>query len=161
TIEHCSLIDDEGIEMLKNSTTSFMVPTIAIDKVPYDEPETIPEYMWDKINTLTDISHACIKKAYAAGVMMGWGSDLDMENFVKRPGYEFIARKEMLGFSNLDMMLQSTKYSAIIAKLDDKLGTVKVGKYADLIVVDGNPDEDIYAMTKPLLHILKEGKVIA
>ncbi|MEG0019303.1 MAG: amidohydrolase family protein [Oscillospiraceae bacterium] len=161
TIEHCSLIDDEGIEMLKNSTTSFMVPTIAIDKVPYDEPETIPEYMWDKINTLTDISHACIKKAYAAGVMMGWGSDLDMENFVKRPGYEFIARKEMLGFSNLDMLLQSTKYSAIIAKLDDKLGTVKVGKYADLIVVDGNPDEDIYAMTKPLLHILKEGKVIA
>lgn len=160
TIEHCSLVDDEGIEMLKKSTTSYMVPTIAIDKVPYDEPETIPDYMWEKINTLTDISHACIKKAYKAGIMMGWGSDLDRESFVKRPGYEFIARKEMLDFSNIDMLLQSTKYSAIISRQDDKLGTIKIGKYADIIIVDGNPDEDIYVMTKPIVCTLKEGKTI-
>lgn len=160
SIEHCSLIDEEGIEMLKNSEDTFMVPTIAIDKVPYDEPETIPDYMWPKVDALTEISHTCIKNAYKAGLLMGWGSDLDMENLKKRPGYEFIARKEMLGFENLDMLKQATINSAKIARLDDKLGTIKVGKLADLIVADGNPDEDIYVMAKDLLHVIKEGKRI-
>ena len=161
TIEHCSLIDDEGIDLLKNSTESFMVPTIGIDKVPYDEPETVPVYMWDKINSLTDLSHSCIKKAYKSGVLMGWGSDLDKENFVKRPGYEFVARKEMLGFENIDMIVQATKNSAIIIGKENELGTIKEGKIADLIVVDGNPDEDIYVMTKPMLHIIKDGCMIS
>ena len=160
SIEHCSLIDDEGIEMLKESSESFMVPTIAIDKVPYDEPATIPEYMWPKIDSLTELSHNCLKKAYKAGCLMGWGSDLDMENLKKRPGYEFVARKEMMGFDNLEMLKQATINSAKIVRLDDKLGTVKAGKLADLIVVDGNPDEDIYVMTKDLVHVMKEGKLI-
>ena len=159
TIEHCSLVDDEGIEMLK-AGTSFMVPTIAIDKVPYDEPETIPEYMWPKVDALTELSHDCIKKAYKAGLLMGWGSDLDIENLTKRPGYEFVARKEMMGFTNLDMLRQATIDSAKIIGMDDKLGSVKEGKLADLIVADGNPDEDIYVMTKDLIHVIKDGELI-
>lgn len=159
TIEHASLIDDEGIEQLRNSRSSYMVPTIAIDKVPYDEPESIPAYMWEKIDTLTARSHACIKKAYKAGVTLGWGSDLDFENFKKRPGYEFTARKEMLDFGNLDMLIQATRSSAEIVGLLDRLGTVKEGKTADLIVPDGNPDEDISVMTKDLLYVIKEGHV--
>lgn len=160
TLEHCSLIDDEGIEMLKQTKNCYVVPTIAIDKVPYDEPETIPSHMWDKINSLTSLSHGCIKKAYNAGLMMGWGSDLDMENFKKRPGYEFIARKEMLGFDNIEMLKQATINSAKIVKVEDKLGTIKEEKLADLIIVDGNPDEDIYVMTKEPIHIIKDGELI-
>lgn len=160
TIEHGSLIDDEGISLLKGNKNCYMVPTIAIDKVPYDDPSKIPDYMWDKINTLTEISHKCIKKAYKAGLTLGWGSDLDFENFKKNPGYEFIARKEMLEFDNIDMLIQATKNSAEIVGLDDKLGTITKGKYADLIVVDGNPDEDIYVMKKDLIHVIKEGQII-
>ena len=95
--------------MLKDNKNCYMVPTIAIDKVPYDDPSQIPDYMWDKINTLTEISHKCIKKAYKAGLTLGWGSDLDFENFKKNPGYEFTARKEMLGFDNIDMLVQAKR----------------------------------------------------
>ncbi len=160
TIEHGSLIDDEGIELLKNTENSFMIPTIAIDKVPYDHPEQIPDYMWEKINTLTERSHECIKKAYKAGLLLGWGSDLDKANFVEKPGYEFVARKEMLNFDNIDMLVQATKNSAKIINMDDKIGTICEGKLADLIVVNGNPDEDIYVMTKELVHVIKDGEVI-
>lgn len=159
TIEHGSLIDDEGIALLQGNRASYMVPTIGIDKVPYDEPDTIPAYMWDKINTLTDRSHACVKKAYQAGITLGWGSDLDFENFRKRPGYEFTARKEMLDFDNMDMLVQATRNSAEIVGLLDKLGTVKEGKLADLIVPNGNPDQDITVMQHDLVHVIKEGHV--
>ena len=42
----------------------------------------------------------------------------------------------------------------------DELGTVAVGKLADLVLVDGNPDEDIYVMTKPPVHVLKDGEIL-
>lgn len=94
------------------------------------------------------------------GVKPGWGSDLDHEHFDMKPGYEFIARKELLGFDNTEMLKQATIYSARCIGLDEKLGTVKENKLADLIAVNGNPDEDIYLMGKDLLMIMKGGKII-
>ena len=91
------------------------------------------------------------------GLMMGFGSDIDMQAFMRVPGYEFIARKEFYDFENLDILKQATINSAKIIQVDDKLGTIKEGKLADIIVVDGNPVEDIYVMTKPLVHVFLEG----
>ncbi len=58
------------------------------------------------------------------------------------------------------MLVQATKNSAKIINMDDKIGTICEGKLADLIVVNGNPDEDIYVMTKELVHVIKDGEVI-
>ena len=44
--------------------------------------------------------------------------------------------------------------------LEDEIGTVKAGKCADLIITDGNPDEDIRVMNRPLLHVIRGGKII-
>ena len=44
--------------------------------------------------------------------------------------------------------------------MDDKIGTVKEGKLADLIVVDGDPSSDISVMYNVPLHVIKGGKVI-
>ena len=43
--------------------------------------------------------------------------------------------------------------------MDDNLGTIKAGKIADLVIVDGKPDEDIAVMTKHPWRILQAGKV--
>lgn len=43
--------------------------------------------------------------------------------------------------------------------MDDNLGTIKAGKIADLVIVDGKPDEDIAVMTKYPWCILQAGKV--
>lgn len=158
TIEHGSFIDDEGIELLKDNDKCFMIPTMAIDMVGVDEPSQVPDHLADNLEKLNNQTKLCTTNAYKAGLKLGWGTDIDFENFKKHPGYEFIARKKLLNFGNIDMLLQATKYSAEISMLIDKLGTVKVGKYADLIVVDGNPDEDILVMEKDLIHVLKEGK---
>ena len=121
TIEHASFVDGACIEKLKKHIYCFLIPTIAVDKIPYDEPESVPTHMWDKINTLTERAHRCIRAAYDAGLPLGWGSDLDMANFVKRPGYEFLARKQMLGFSPLSMLLQATRNSARALGLESRM----------------------------------------
>jgi len=145
TIEHATFIDDGGIEMLKGAKDCYIIPTIAIDKALCDK-DFPPDL-------------ARIRIAYDSGIEMGWGSDIDHENFEMNPGLEFSARKELLGFDNIEMLKQATIYSARCIGLDDKLGTIKENKVADLIAVDGNPDADIYAMEKDLLMVMKSGKI--
>ena len=91
---------------------------------------------------------------------LGFGSDIDLVALRRHPGYEFIARKEYYNFKDLDILLQATKYSAEIMGFGDCLGTVRAGKLADLVLVDGNPDQDIYVMTKPPVHVIKDGEIL-
>ncbi|NLY36783.1 MAG: amidohydrolase family protein [Tissierellia bacterium] len=161
TIEHAVFIDEEAIEMLKNSTETYIVATgaITLDCLKEDNT-TISANALEKSKLYEQKEKECIHNAYKAGLKIGFGSDLNLVSFKETPGYEFIARKDYYGFEDKDILLQATKYSAEIAGLDHITGTVKVGKYADLIVVDGNPDEDIYTMKKPILNVFKEGKQI-
>ena len=97
-----------------------------------------------------------MKLAAQAGVTVGFGTDLDLENASKYPGIEFEARAEY-GLDNITILRQATIESAKIVKLDDKLGTIKAGKLADLVVIDGKPDEDISAMKQYPAHVFKAG----
>lgn len=161
TIEHGVFIDDEGIKLIKEKEDCFMVPTGAITLYCLDNAnsEVSPELI-EKTRYYAEKERSCVYNAYKSGLVLGFGSDLDLTAFKAQSGYEFIARKNFYGFKDLDILMQATKYSAEIAMLDDLLGTLKVGKYADLIVIDGKPDEDINVMKKPVVHIFKEGKKI-
>ena len=101
-----------------------------------------------------------LKMCIDAGISAGWGTDLDMQMFEKYPGLEFIARTEF-GFSNIECLREATINSAKIVGLDKVCGTVKVGKYADLIAVCGNPDKDINVMRSLPKYVFKEGVLSA
>jgi imidazolonepropionase-like amidohydrolase len=99
----------------------------------------------------------CLTNAYDNGIKHGFGTDADYNSFCKNPGYEFILRKKFIGMKEVDIILQATKYSAKILNCDNILGSIKEGKYADLIVVDGNPLEKIEFMNTEIVHVFKEG----
>lgn len=161
TVEHCSFIDDEAIAMLKDNKNCFMVATGAIGLDSLDEEnDLISENSLDKSKKFEEIERKSVNKAYQAGLKIGFGSDIDWGAFVKHPGYEFIARTEWYDFDYKDILLQATKYSAEIAKLDDQLGTIKEGKNAELVVVCGKPDEDIYVMKKLPKYVFYNGEII-
>jgi imidazolonepropionase-like amidohydrolase len=50
--------------------------------------------------------------------------------------------------SKAEVLVAATKTGAEIMKMGDRLGTIEAGKLADIIVVDGNPDEDFAALRK-------------
>jgi imidazolonepropionase-like amidohydrolase len=161
TVEHGTFLDDEVIEMLKGREDCFLVPTGAIGLYCLDESNPdVPAELLEQSKACAEIETSNINKAYRAGLKLGFGSDIDLQAFLSVSGYEFIARKEYYTFDDLDILMQATKYSAEIAGIGDAVGTVKAGKLADLVVVDGNPDEDIYVMTKPTVHVFRDGKKI-
>ena len=98
-----------------------------------------------------------VEMSEKAGVRVGWGTDLDRQMAEKFPGLEFTARSEM-GLPNITILREATINCAKILGMDDMLGTVKAGKYADLVVIDGKPDEDMNAMKQVPTYVFKEGK---
>ncbi|MGN0713568.1 MAG: amidohydrolase family protein [Anaerovoracaceae bacterium] len=161
TIEHGVFIDDECIDLLqKKADRCFLVPTGAITLACAGDTENMSANMQEKAEQYFEEERNNINHAYEAGLKLGFGSDLDMENFIANIGYEFTARTDYYHFKPMDILLQATKNSAEILMLEDEIGTVKAGKCADLIITDGNPDEDICVMNRPLLHVIRGGKII-
>ena len=161
TIEHASYIDDECIEaLLAHGNVTAVIPTLS---VAYSMARNItgntPDFMRERSLDVMENIHQNMGKAYRAGVRMGWGSDADRDTFSLQPGLEFKARREFMDLSNVELLRQATIDSARIVHLDSQVGTVKVGKLADLICVDGNPDQDISAMYRLPAYVWKEGKL--
>jgi imidazolonepropionase-like amidohydrolase len=93
---------------------------------------------------------AMAKKMRQAGVKMGIGLDLIMGYPELMPGayIDELESYTRIGFSKSEALVAATKTSAEILHMGDRLGTIEIGKLADIIVVDGNPDEDFSAFRK-------------
>jgi imidazolonepropionase-like amidohydrolase len=90
------------------------------------------------------------KKLRRAGVKMGIGLDL-VSNWPQHMPGAYINELEsftQIGYTKVEALVAATKTSAEIMMMGDRLGTIEVGKLADIIVVDGNPDEDFGALRK-------------
>ena len=70
---------------------------------------------------------------------------------------------DLLGFSNFDALLAMTKMASLaMPRFGSLIGTLCQGKYADLVVVDGKPDEDVKLLgrKKNLYAVMKGGKFV-
>ena len=61
---------------------------------------------------------------------------------------------------DLDILLQCTRNNAVIAGIDDRVGMIRKGMEADLILVDGKPDQDIGAMYHRPDLVVKRGHIV-
>lgn len=159
TIEHSSFINKEGIDLLKNRDDIGIVPTLAVLDGLMENSNTDDAFGFvvSKAQKLISNIKISLTAAYGAGVKIGWGTDTSFGSYQKKPGLEFKMRKELLDYSNIDILKQATINSAQLAGISDIVGSVKVGKKADLIVIDGSPDKDISVMYKKPVHVFRNG----
>jgi len=90
-------------------------------------------------------------KMRRAGVKMGIGLDvvaLAGTDYLPGSYIDELESFTRIGFTKVEALVAATKTGAEIIKLGDRLGTIEPGKLADIIVVDGNPDEDFAALRK-------------
>lgn len=160
TIEHASFITDDSCKKLDGRRDIGIVPTLSCSCREMNELDGYGEAelaRFDKINAQRSV---CIKNAYDNyDILMGWGTDLGITNHAKLPHIEWKERKE-IGFSNLDILKQATVNSAVLLGKDEEIGTVKAGKFADFVVVNGNPVENIEVMYEKPAHVIKGGALI-
>ncbi|MCI5687948.1 MAG: amidohydrolase family protein [Emergencia sp.] len=162
TIEHASYVDEECVElMLKRKDLIATVPTYSIAYTLYKElyeGGVLPEFV-EKSRAACASMAKSVAMCEAAGVLVGWGTDLDRQMFERFPGLEFVARNEM-GQPNIESLKEATINSAKIIGEDHLRGTIKTGKYADLAIFSGNPDEDMTVMKNLPKYVLREGSLV-
>jgi len=155
-IEHGNLIDAAGAKEIKKAG-AFLVPTMVTYEAIAREGKSygITEHQIQKINMAREKSVEGLTHAYRAGCKIGSGSDLlgDMQS-------QRTVELELKGqvMKPMEVLLSATKVNAEIFRMEDRIGSIEPGKYADLIVVKGNPLKDLRVFqNQDNLHLIMKG----
>jgi imidazolonepropionase-like amidohydrolase len=161
-VDHCDAMDDEIIAALVE-TGATVVPSLHFPKQFLAAFGGGLGFSAEAIQADLDHMYAMIPKAQAAGVRFVLGDDYGAVGFPHGSyGGELRLYVEHAGVTALDVIGWATRNGAEMVGRGDDLGTVEVGKLADLIVVDGDPSADIGVLADAdPLAVLKGGKVVA
>ena len=160
SIEHGNLADAEAIDMIKERG-AFLVPTLATYRALKEEGVAagLPAELALKIDDVLDAGIRAVELAYRAGVQMAYGTDL-LGAMHRRQLSEFMLRADVV--SPADLVRAATVNGAKLLRREEELGRVEPGYRADLIVVDGNPLDDIRIFGDPAYSpelVMKDGEV--
>ncbi len=162
TIEHGSLLCEspEAIQLMAERGV-FLVPTLATGAMKTYAAE-IPAFMAEKERQLGDAPQRSVKAALAAAIPIAMGTDAGVP-FVKHGdnAIELVLMVEA-GLSPMQAIVASTRNAARALGLQDEIGTIEVGKLADLLVIEGDPLVDIAVLAKKerIRMVVQSGRVV-
>jgi imidazolonepropionase-like amidohydrolase len=157
SIEHGSFIDEAAMDIMIRDGV-YYVPTVAV----MDLLETVleegdrPAEMLAHDQSFYDNNPPNIFKAYQRGVKIATGTDAGVVPHGKN--YREVERFVELGMTNADALKAGTINSADLIDKSDELGTIEVGKIADIIAVSGNPLTEIKDIEN-IVFVMKDGRV--
>lgn len=162
TVEHGATLDDDLVRLF-HETGAVYVSTIS-PALPYalfelEESHALPEA---KVNgkIVMDGMIACAKRCIAEGIPVGVGNDVGCP-FVAHYDFwrELCYLHKFVGVSNSDALHAATLGNARIAGIDHFTGSLEAGKFADMIVTDENPLENLAAL-RNVHMVVMQGRLI-
>jgi len=158
TIEHGTFLDDEGIKLMKEHGT-YLVSTISAGRWVYDQaqdPNFFPALVRPKALAVGPQIQQTFAKAYKSGVKILFGTDTGVSKHGEN-AREFRLMVES-GMPPMEAIRVATSVPAKFLGLDDRTGSIAVGKLGELIGVPGNPLEDITVMER-VVFVMKDDTV--
>ncbi|GGD62528.1 Xaa-Pro dipeptidase [Emticicia aquatilis] len=158
SIEHGSFIDDEGIQLMKQKGT-YLVADIYNDDYILAEYAKLgfPQKIIEKERLVGRTQRENFQKAAKAGVKIAYGTDSGVYPHGDNAKQFFYMVK--YGLTPAQAIQAATINAADLIGAKDKIGSISAGKFADIIAVDGNPEQDITVIEKKLTFIMKDGVV--
>lgn len=158
TIEHGTFMDKEAMDLMKQHGT-YYVPTISAGRWVFDraqDPNFFPALVRPKAIEVGPQIEKTFAAAYKAGIKILFGTDTGVSAHGDNAHeFEYMVKA---GMPAMEAIRSATSAPARFLKIDDRLGTVAVGKVADLVAAPGNPLEDITALQR-VNFVMKEGVV--
>lgn len=164
-VDHGDYIDEQCIEAMAKHGTFLtpgllfakMISSAGRDETP--DPSNLADHAW--LNMLE-----MLPKANAAGVRIVPGDDFGAQGMPHVPGVyarELVTYVEDVGISAVDVIRWATVNGAALALRAHESGAIEAGKAADMLVIDGDPGEDIGILTDPERHlkaIIQNGRFV-
>src|SRR5882724_9201597 len=157
SIEHGHLMDDVAIATLKKNGT-YLVPTLFLTEYMQAnlERSNVPEFSKQKMRDVAAAAQINVKKAISAGVKVAFGTDAAVYPHGLNAGEFHVYVK--LGMTPLAAIQTATINAADLLGWTKSIGTVEVGKWADLVAVDGDPTKDVSTL-EHVKFVMKGGTV--
>lgn len=155
--------DDELIQMIKEKN-AFYVPTLtALVKALVEHIDDIdwPAYAKTKVQSLKEAIPEMLRiteRIFKSGCNVGSGSDLVAG--LPWEGWEIKLMTEC-GMTPYQAIKSATVVNSRLFRMENSIGTIEIGKWADIIVVNGHPDEDAIILAEPnnVRLVMKTGDI--
>ncbi len=157
SIEHATMIDDEGIALAKEHGT-YLDMDIYDEECIQDAGKTnkTPADFLEHDRDLGEIQRRNFTRALRAGVKMSFGTDAGVcPHGINARQFAFMVK---YGMTPMQAIQSATTNAADLLGKPDLLGSLRPGKYADIIAVSGDPLEKI-RLLENVKFVMKEGKI--
>ncbi len=157
SIEHATLIDDEGIALAKQHGT-YLDMDIYDEECIQDQGKknATPADFLEHDRGLGELHRRNFTKAVRAGVKMSFGTDAGVCPYgINARQFAFMVK---YGMTPMQAIQSATSNAADLLGKSDVLGSLKPGKYADIIAVSGNPLDDVRILEN-VKFVMKEGQI--
>jgi imidazolonepropionase-like amidohydrolase len=158
SIEHGTFMNEEDMALAIKYGT-YLVPTIIAGKSVADSakiPGYFPPVIASKAMEVGTQIQQTFGKAYKAGVKIAFGTDAGV--YAHGKNYLEFGYMVEAGMLPMEAIKAATTSAADLLGISDKTGSITVGKFADIIAIDGDPLQDIKNM-KNVTFVMKEGQI--
>lgn len=152
-ITHCNLADEEAIKLMVTNGTNIVPTMSAYYRMGKNRPES-------KVSKMASTLFGDIKRLYDAGLTLAVGTDASGPPNFGDNALEIVLYVEEMGLSPLEAIKIGTLNGAIIMGNND-LGTIEANKYADILVLEENPLDDIKILQDKdkIIIVMKGGEI--
>jgi len=160
TIEHGSLASDRQLEEMARRHI-WMVPTLSVTQRMVErirrDPTSVPAYTAARVPAMLEKKRVGFRRALELGVPIAMGTDAGALGHGQN-ARELVYMVEA-GMTPMQSIVASTRDAARLLAMDDQIGTLEVGRRADLLLLDGDPLADISIVADParLKVVMKDG----
>jgi imidazolonepropionase-like amidohydrolase len=157
SVEHCSLIDDEGIRLAKQHGTYLVFDIYNDDYILAEGLKVgmLPESI-EKEKQIGKLQRQNFRKAYLAGTKMAFGTDGGV--YPHGDNWKQFATMVEFGMKPMEAIQSATISAADLLGLSDVTGSIEKGRSADIIAVSGDPLADVRSMGN-VRFVMKQGTV--
>jgi imidazolonepropionase-like amidohydrolase len=157
SIEHGSLIDEEGIRLMKERGTYLVADVYNDDYIVAEyEKNGVPAHIIEKEKLVGRTQRENFRKAVAAGVKVAFGTDAGVYPHGGN-GRQFRLMVEW-GMTPMQAIQSATVEAAKLLGWQDRIGSIGAGKKADIIAVSGDPLKDPTVL-EDVAFVMKDGVV--
>lgn len=160
TIEHASLVDDEGIRLAaaRKEPVWFSMDIYNTDYTQAEGKKNgVLEDNLRKDREVAQIQRDNFRKAHKAGVKMVFGSDAGVMPH-GQVGGQFKVMVDY-GMTPMEAIQAATRNAAQALGRERDVGAIAVGRYGDIVAVDGDPTRDVRVLERPAL-VMKGGEIV-
>jgi imidazolonepropionase-like amidohydrolase len=152
---------DGGVDDIAHSQLDELVPYPLIDRMIADDIYLVPTLEIYQVPYMRQMAMNNLGRLVERGVKIALGTDYDIQYGLElgMPSEE-IRLMFQSGMTPMQIIVAATKHGAHVCNMEDEIGTLETGKIADILVVNGDPLDDLNVLKHNVMMVFHSGTLI-